>query len=213
MSARKYVLYWEAGSGAMAPEAMLEEFGVEYERVHIDMARDEHHGADYLALNPTGQIPALRLPDGTCMAESAAMVLVLGEHFPAYGLVPVADESDRPVFLRWLLFLATSVYMTFVRLNHPERFTIDPAGSAGVREAALASVNRQFSIIDDAIAGSPWFLRRGFSALDIYLTMLADWHPDREGLFRENAKVAALYEATCHRPACARVVARYRESD
>jgi glutathione S-transferase len=205
----KYKLYWEILSGAIAPQMMLEEIGAPYERVSVDMEAGDHKTEDYLSINPTGQVPALRMPDGTVIGESAAIILVLGERHPRSGLVPLVTEPDRAIFLYWLLFMATSMYMGFVRSNHPERFTLDHTTTESIRLAALEALDRNFGVLDRAIQGSPFFLARGFSALDAYLTMLLVWHPNLDQLFEQFPNVGALYHATNERPACARVMAEH----
>ena len=57
-----YKLYWSKGSGAMTPQALLEEVGAEYEKIVVDIHKNEHKSADFLSVNPMGQIPALVLP-------------------------------------------------------------------------------------------------------------------------------------------------------
>lgn len=205
-----YTLYWEAMSGAIAPQAMFEEMGVAYRKVAVDMERGEHRNSKYLEINPTGQVPALKLPDGTVIGESAAMVLLLGERHPNSKLVPVVGDTARPVFLRWLFFMAASVYMTFVRSNHPERFTMDRSAIEPVRLAALCDIERYFDILNDAISGDPYFLPHGFSALDIYLTMLTVWHPDLDELFRRCPKVGTLCRAVEGRASYSRVMTEHR---
>jgi len=200
-----YTLYWAAGSGALAPQVMLEEMGLAYRTVVMDMEAGAHRAPEYLAINPAGQVPALALPGGQIIGESAAMVLLLGERHPGTGLVPAAGEPDRPVFLHWLLFMATSVYMTMVRFNHPERYTLDASGIDAVREAAMRDLERFFGIAGNAVAGD-WFLARGYSALDIYLHMLASWHPERDGLLGRQEGVARVCRSTARRPACARII-------
>ena len=201
-----YRLYWDAGTGALAPQVMFEELGVAWERVPVRIDAQAHRAPDYLAINPAGEVPALELPDGRLMTESAAMVLLIGERHPEGGLVPAGDDDDRADFLRWLLFMATSVYMTFTRNYYPERGTTDAHGAASVRQAALEQLERQYAILDDAIAGDPWFLARGYSALDIYLAMLTDWHPEPEALCERHPAVGRLCAATRRRPAFARAL-------
>lgn len=205
-----YRLYWEALSGAILPQVMFEEMAVPYERIPVDMAAGEHQTPEYLAANPTGQVPALELPDGTVIGESAAIAIVLGERHPESGLVLPPGDASRPIFLRWLLFMAASVYMTYVRVNHPERFITDPAGIESVRQVAVDAVNSQFDVLDDAISGDPWFLPGGYSVLDIYLTMLAVWHPDRPTLFTRNTSLERLCTAVEQRPAYIEVIAQHR---
>ncbi|MEX0922631.1 MAG: hypothetical protein WD489_09700 [Rhodovibrionaceae bacterium] len=50
MTDASYVLFWEAQSGAIAPQAMFEEMGVAYEKRPVDMEAGEHQTAEYLAM-------------------------------------------------------------------------------------------------------------------------------------------------------------------
>jgi len=205
-----YTLFWEEMSGAIAPQAMFEEMGVNYEKAIVDMAAGEHQSTEYLAINPTGQVPALKLPDGQVLGESAAIVLLIGERHPDGNLVPLPDEADRSVFLYWLLYLATSGYMTFVRYGHPERYTKDQSAVEAVQQAAEEQIERLFDILEDAITGEPYFLARGFTALDIYITMLTAWHSAREKMFKRNSKIAALCMAVENRSAYKKVMQDHR---
>ncbi|WP_070989078.1 glutathione S-transferase family protein [Halofilum ochraceum] len=205
-----YRLYWAAGTGAIAPEVMLEQAGVPFERVVIDLVAGEHREPDYLAINPTGEVPALQLPDGTMMTESAAMVLLLGERYPRTGLVPPPDDPERPRFLRWLLYLAAAVYPMLARMNHPERFAAPSCWSEPDRSEAIRCLDRQFGLVGDAIAGKPWFLPSGYGALDVYLTMLAGWHPEKDGMLARNSALAELVSATEVDTVYARVMERHR---
>lgn len=205
-----YRLYWAAGTGAIAPEVMLEEAGVPFERVVIDLAAGEHREPDYLAVNPTGEVPALQLPDGTVMTESAAMVLLLGERYPRTGLVPPADHPERPRFLRWLLYMAATVYPMLARMNHPERFAAPPCSHEPDRSEAIRCLDGQFGVLENAIAGEPWCLAGGYGALDIYLTMLAGWHPERDSMLARNRVLAELVRATEANTVYARVMERHR---
>ncbi len=205
-----YRLYWAAGTGAIAPEVMLETAGAAFERVVIDLAAGEHRASDFLAINPVGEVPALQLPDGTVMSESAAMVLLLGERHPQTGLVPPADDPDRPGFLRWLLYMAAAVYPMLARMNHPERFAAPPCWTEPDRSEAIRCLDGQFSVLANAIAGAPWFLASGYGALDIYLAMLADWHPEKDNLLTRNGALAELVRAVETDTVYARVMDRHR---
>jgi glutathione S-transferase len=188
---------------------MLEEMGVPYRKVAVDMAGGEHRGAEYLSINPTGQIPALRLPSGVVVGESAAIVCILGDLHPEFGLVPAIADPDRPLFLRWLLFMATSAYTAFIRSNHPERFTLDEAATEPVRQAALRDIEGHFRVLNGALEGDIYFLPRGFSALDIYLTMLTVWHPYPSESFNRLPRLGALCSAVQSRSSYSKVLAEH----
>ena len=203
-------LYWAPNTGVIAPEVICEEAGLACERIPVDMERGEHLEATYRRVNPTGQVPAMILDDDTVVTESAAMVLLLSERNPHAALAPASAAPERPTFLRWLLFLATSVYGAFTGVYHSDRFTTDPGQCADVRAASLDRLDRHFAIVEEAIAGDPWFLPSGYSALDIYLAMLADWHPEPPRIRDPNPALRRLCEAIEQRGTFARVMARHR---
>jgi glutathione S-transferase len=200
----RYSLYWEAMSGAMAVELLLEELGADYERIAVDMAAGEHRSEAFRALNPTGQIPALRLPEGTTIGESAAIILILGERHPG-ALVPAAGDADRPEFLRWLIYMVASPYMTFVQFNHPDRFLDDRRAHADLITNARNRLLTQFTALESAIAGAPFFLMRGLSALDLYLYMLVEFYDDHAALFDGRPKLEAMHGTVSARDSVARI--------
>ena len=170
------------------------------------MATAAHESPDYIAVNPTMRIPALLTPTGKTIGETGAIIVMLGEWHPESGLVPGPGETDRADFLFWLFYMASVGYPTFSRSWHPEQFTQEESAHGSIRETADADLDVLFGVLDGGIEGETTFLRRGFSALDIYLAMIARWHPDRDALFSKYAKVAAVCETTEKRPACATVM-------
>lgn len=202
---KPYRLFWEAMSGAMALEFLMVEMGIDHDRVPVDMAAGEHRSDSYLALNPTGQVPALALPSGEVIGESAAIIITLGERHPETGLVPPPGSPSRPAFLRWLIYMAASPYMTFVQFNHPERFVEDAAVHPALVENARQKILAQFSLLDQAIAGSPWFLRDGISALDFYLFMLIEFLGDDELAHAGRPRLARLHRELAGRETVARL--------
>lgn len=202
-----YTLFWEKGSGSIVVQALLEEMGITYDKYYVDMEAGEHQKDGYLRQNPTGLVPALKLPNSHTIGESAAIVLHLGEQCSNGQLVPQANDNERPDFLYWLLFMATTGYTTFGRLCHPERYTQDQTALEPVRVAAEVDVTHFFDVLEGGIKAEPYFLSFGFNALDIYLTMLAGWHPDKKALFQRNPKIAQLCAAVEGRPAYKKVIA------
>ncbi|RZI77547.1 MAG: glutathione S-transferase family protein [Variovorax sp.] len=81
----------------------LAEKGIDYESVPIDMSRQEHHAPEYLAMNPNGVVPALRLDNGESLHESSTICEYLDDIAPEPPLRP-ADPFQRAVmrnFVRW----------------------------------------------------------------------------------------------------------------
>jgi glutathione S-transferase len=206
-----YKLYWAQDSGAMAPQALLEEIGAEYEKHVIDIEKDEHKSEAFLAVNPMGQIPALMLPDGTLLTETAAILLQIVDRHPGAELAPPVGSSDRARFLRWLFFLASTVYPAIMRVYYSERYSRDPSAAEGIKAAAEADLDTYFEILDHELAAGPYMLGTAFSAVDIFLCMLIDWHPHKERLLERAPRLERLAELVGGRPAVARAWSEHKE--
>jgi glutathione S-transferase len=78
----------------------LEEKGLSYESHPIDLAKMEHHTAQYLRINPNGVIPTL-VHDGRPLYESGTICEYLDEVFPEPPLRP-DDAYGRATMRNWI---------------------------------------------------------------------------------------------------------------
>jgi glutathione S-transferase/GST-like protein len=202
-------LYWSADTGAFAVQVVLEELGLAYERVVTDTKAGQHRTAGYRALNPMEQVPTLVLPDGTVLTESAAMVLHLCDTHPEAGLLPPPGTSARALAYRWLFWLATGLYESDLRYYYPDRYTSEPGGAAGVRQAALERMDRLVAVAEEWLGAGPYALGEGHSAVDPYLFMLVLWHPARAGIFTRHPGLGEHARRLRARPAVQRIWAQH----
>jgi len=189
-----YTIYTSPGTGGFAVEAMLEAGNAPWKREIIDTGKDEHRTAGYLAINPAGQVPALILPSGELMTESGAMCLYLGDAHRDTGLAPQPGQPGRAAYLRWMVYLAATVYGADLRCYYPERHTSDAAGADAVKSRAVEHLNAAFAIMDEHLSRHEWLADTAMSAADIYLAMLASWHPDIAKLKLSCPRVAAVWD-------------------
>ena len=194
-----YVLHTERESGGFAVQAVLEAAGAEY-RV-AEVAEKAPRSADFLRLNPMGQVPVLELPDGTVMTESAAIVIHLADTLAPGRLAPEPASTERPAYLRWLVFMAVNLYGADLRFYYPGRYTAEATGGQGVKQAALAHMEAQFAILDRAIGAKKFLLSDSFSAADPYVLMLAHWHPEPQTLFDRHSRLARVCDGVRKVPA------------
>ncbi len=187
-----FKLYTSRGTGGFAAHAVLEEAGARYEIVPIDTKAGEHKSVKFLRLNPMAQVPVLELPNGQVMTESAAMVIYLCDRLGV--LAPAPASKNRPAFLRWLVFLAVNTYTADLRVYYSERFSTVPGDVTGIREQALADMERQFDLVDRAIGNNKYLLGATVSAVDIYLTMLIYWHPEPQKMLSRFSNIARVAE-------------------
>lgn len=204
-----YTLYWSADSGAFGVQALLEELGLPYRLEVVDTARGGHRTPEYLALNPMAQVPALRLPDGAVITESAAMMVHLCDAEPDAGLLPAPGTTGRAVAYRWLFWLASGLYEADLRYYYPERYTSEPASAPAVQAAALERMDRLLAIAADLLGSGPYAMGRHFSAVDLYLFMLVLWHPARTEIHSRHPGLGELMRRVRQRPAVERIWAQH----
>ncbi len=200
-----YTLYWSEGTGAFAPQVLLEEIGVVYKKIEFEFDSGYLQNPEFLALNPMAEVPVLVCPEGTVMTESAAISIALADRHPDAGLSPEPNSPDRAVMLRWLMFMATNIYPACLRHHSPERYTISGADAAGIRAQSLIELDRLFGILEGQLEPGPYILGDTYSIADPYALMLVQWYPHPEKLLSKLPALCRLCKTVGDRPAVARI--------
>ncbi|BCH05320.1 glutathione S-transferase (plasmid) [Mesorhizobium sp. 131-2-5] len=173
-----YRLYTRANTGGFVVEAAFALAGVPFDQVNVSMSDPPDQA--FLDISPLNQVPVLISPDGSSMTESAAICILLAERHPEAGLAPAPNSLGRADFLRWMIFMSSVIYPADLRFYHAHRYTADPRGMEAVQMAAVAEMDRGFAVLDAALEGQDWLAGDRLSLADIYLVMLAAWHPQVE---------------------------------
>ena len=91
---------------------MFAELDLPYEKILISGRGGDTLKPEFLAMNPMGMLPTIvdNTPgaDGFVLAESAAVVTYLGEHYGT-GFVPPASTLERAKYDQWLFYMLTSI--------------------------------------------------------------------------------------------------------
>jgi glutathione S-transferase len=96
-----YTLYSMQRSGnCYKVRLALAQLRVPYELVEVDILKGETHTPDFLAKNPSGQIPLLEIEPGKYLAESNAILWFLADRSDLLHDDPV----ERASILQWLFF-------------------------------------------------------------------------------------------------------------
>ncbi len=199
-------LYWRADTGAYAPEAVLELCEVDWRRIRVDSANGSHDTDElFVKHSPLRQLPVLILPDASGMTESVAMMLYLADSHPRSGLLPDAGDPDRAQVYRWLMFLATNVYETCLRIYYSDRYTSDPDHAETVRARAHEQLDKQWDIVEASLRDATMPRADGLSLVDLYIHMLQSWHPDNPALRQRCPEVARVSANTHSHPVIAQV--------
>lgn len=79
---------------------LLEEAGHPFDLRTVSLEKREHRGAEYLAVNPSGRVPAIK--DGDFhLAESNAILRYLVRKFALHGMYPAGLREQAEVDMWW----------------------------------------------------------------------------------------------------------------
>lgn len=196
-----FVLYGKPGTGSLVVQVALEELGAAYQREWVGSEPDD--AARFLSVNPTGKVPALKLPDGTVIFESAAMLIHLAS-LDGAKLAPRPGTPLHAVFLQWMVFLSANVYESALRLFYSARYSSrGEADAAAIAAQASKEYAAQLSFIGRVL--DPYVLGTEYSVADAYLYMLVSWLPEKQELFARVPALAAHAERVSGRAAVKKV--------
>jgi glutathione S-transferase len=177
---------------------LLEEAGVPFERVSIDIRNDESRAnADFRRVSPLGKVPALE--DGPVrLTDSGAMCLYVADAYPESGLAPPIGHPDRGAYLQWVTF--TNACIEPAMLEKHAGLTPNP------RSFGWGDLPSVITTLRTGLRRGPWILGERFSAADVLLGAAAHFLV----LFKTVADDAILedYARRClQRPAAQRALA------
>lgn len=164
------VFYYATFSTATTAHWALEELGVPYEKVKLDLQKGDTSKPEFLALNPNGKVPLI-VHEGTPIFESAAIMAYLGETFGVEkGLFP-APGPRRGEALQWIVWTNVSLAEALARFqrNTSDRVPKEQH-NAKAAEVAKADVEKLLGILDGALQGKTFLVGDSFSLVDVHVS-------------------------------------------
>jgi GST-like protein len=187
-----YIVYGSPGSGSVPVEAALTLIGAPYEVIGETALRDVACNPDVFKVNPLGQVPALVLPGGEVMTESAAILIWLADRYPQAGLAPPPADKSRPAFLRWMAYISSAIYgLAWVR-GDPMRLVSDPRQAEVVLNRIANRRADCWRSMDAQIEPRRFLLGDEMGVLDLYVATVSRWSPRRRRFYREAPKMAEI---------------------
>ena len=193
-----YTLYARKGSGSTVVEAILAECDIAFERVEVPRSGPAYEA--FLKLNPTGKVPALILPDGSLMTESAAIAIYLAELYPQSGLAPLPNSHLRAQYLRCIMYFASDVYAANLRYYYSVRYSVDADAAEGIKQQSAVELEEKLSIFANVLDKGPYVLGEVYSSADLYIAMIVSWAPDVKMLFSKHPNIERHYGLVAARP-------------
>jgi glutathione S-transferase len=191
-------LYWCQQTRALRAAWMLEELGVPYELVRIDI-RDPQSRADpaFRAASSMGKVPALE--DGAVRIwDSGAICAYLADQYPAARLAPPIGHPDRGAYLMWLMYTNA---------------VVEPAIGEKVgglqpnpSQYGWGSFDQMLQTLRTGIERGPWILGERFCAADVLLGNSC-WFLRAWKLLADEPVLSAYADRCTSRPAFQRALA------
>ncbi|MCB2074629.1 MAG: glutathione S-transferase N-terminal domain-containing protein [Novosphingobium sp.] len=187
----------------------LEEMGLAYDIVMVNILEGDQHKPEFLAINPNGRIPAMVDPDAdggpVTVFESAAILQYLGRKT---GRFYAADEQTRAHIDSWLFWQMAGLGPISGQANWFTRVSNKPEmeEARGVDYALnrfLKETRRLFGVLERGLDGRD-FLCGDYSIADMCCWTWIDKYPQNGGGLDDFPGVASWHKRIAQRPAVQR---------
>ncbi len=159
-----FTLYGDPISGnCLKPKWTADLLGIAYDWVTVDVVRAETRTPAFLSINPAGQVPVARWPDGRVLAQSNAIMLYLVE---GSSLVP-EGSFERAEILSWLFWEQYS-HETAIAVRRFHKHYLKKS-DVDIDPALIVKGNFALSIMEQRLNRRDWLVGEALSAADIGL--------------------------------------------
>ena len=163
-------LYYSPGSCSLAPHIALEEAGLQYEAIAVDLKTHTlvADGSDYRAINPLGYVPFMVLDDGSTLSESSILVQYIADLAPAKNLISKCGSLQRYQQQAMLNIIATELHKGFSPLWNPST-------PAEVKANFAKGVLARIAFLDEVLGKHEYLTGNNYGVVDIYAFVVTGW--------------------------------------
>ncbi len=163
-------LYYSKGACSLAVRITIHELGLpcEYEAVDLK-TKVTKTNANFLTVNPKGQVPTLLTDDNVVITENAVIQQYLVEHFDGHVMLPPVGDMKRYKVLEWLNFVSTDIHKGFGPLFNPK------VPEALKAEIFIPMLKNKFGMADRSLEKNKYLAGDKFTIPDSYLYVMLTW--------------------------------------
>lgn len=188
-------LYYAPGTCSLTPHIILHELNISAELVRVDLTKQSlADGGDFSKVNSRGQVPVLRLDDGSVLREGSVIVQFLADSNQHHSLLPAPGSAERYPVLEWQNFVATEIHKGYAPLFNRQ---LDAAGKATLKEA----LHNKYQWLNSHLASSTFLSGDDYTVADAYLFVVSRWAAPVELNLSELEHVQRLLHTVGQRPA------------
>ena len=167
-------LYYAAQTRATRPRWLLEEMGVPYSLMRLDMSKKEHKAPEYMAIHPHGQVPAL-VDGDLALFESAAICAYLADKFPEKNMAPAVGTPERGLYYQWLMYSMATLEPPIVQVIMHTMMLPEAQRSATQAEEGRKNFTQVAQVLETVLRGKRFIVGDRFSVADIMIGSTLSW--------------------------------------
>jgi glutathione S-transferase len=184
---------------------MLQELGVDFEGITVNLFAGEARRPQFLELNPAAKLPVL--VDGDfVLTESVAIVLYLAEK---YGKFLPTDACGRAEVNKWLLFTVTELEQPLWRIAKNTQLYPEAKRLSADIPLASQDFHAMADVAEKHMQGRTYVVGDSVTVADFVLAYTLDWANEVKLLDRYPQLVSYM-ERMYARPRAAKRIAQLR---
>ncbi len=169
-------LYFSPGACSFSPHIVLNELGIPFELVRVDMkSKKTSTGEDFLKINPNGYVPAIQTDKGEYLSEGVAITQYLADLKPDSGLAPKLGTMERYKLMEMLNFITTEIHKGFSPLFAADSMVANKEGNAQLKEFAKARLGQRIGFLADTLSKQPFLMGSTMTIADSYALTCLRW--------------------------------------
>ena len=188
---------------------MLEECGLTYKEIFVDVWKGDNHKPDYAKVNPNRKIPAIVDHDGPgskpyTVIESGAILMYLAEKTGKFMPKDMAKKYD---VIQWLVLQVSGVGPAFSNFTHFNLFA--PKGSNDYSVSRYRTeMKRLYEVLEQRLDKAPYLGGEEYSIADIATFPWTRNHDAQGVKWEDNPNLKRWFNAINERPAVKAALAK-----
>ena len=185
---------------------MLEELGLPYKEIFVDVWKGDNYTPDFRKINPNGKIPVIVDHEGPggrpyTVIESGAILMYLADKT---GRLLPKETAPRYEVIQWLMLQLTGIGPMFGQFTHFKNFA--PAGNDYAMSRYQTEVKRLYEVLENRLGNSAYLGGPDYSIADVATFPWTANHKLHGVRFEDHPNLERWIKAIGARPAVQRAI-------
>jgi len=183
---------------------LLEEIGLDYEYIKVDLMTGAGQAGEYLKIHADGKVPAID-DSGFVLTESAAIMSYLADKWPSSKMAPPPRTQQRAKYDEWNFFVLTELEQPLWTVGKHTFVFPEEKRVPAILQIAHWEFLKACKVLEKRLNGQEYALEEGFSVVDILVAQTLRW-AKAFGVPSGSEQLDAYRDRICERPSFNRVI-------